>query len=51
MVWRLVLSQTPNHDPADQPLPGWVDTWIREYERGTDMTSFFGAAPSDIEER
>ena len=26
----------------DQPLPAWVDTWMREYDRGTDMTSFCG---------
>ncbi|MDH6246749.1 metal-dependent hydrolase [Mycobacterium sp. OTB74] len=44
MVYRLVLSQTPNHDPADQPLPEWADTWMRAYENGSDMTDFFGAA-------
>jgi hypothetical protein len=38
------LSQTPYHDPADQPLPDWADTWMREYDRGTDMTTFFGAS-------
>jgi predicted metal-dependent hydrolase len=43
MIWRLWLSQTPYHDPADQPLPDWADTWMREYERGTDMTTFFGS--------
>jgi len=42
MLWRLALSQTPHHDPADQPLPDWADTWMREYERGTDMTTFAG---------
>ncbi len=42
MLWGLALSQTPHHDPADQPLPDWVDTWMREYDRGTDMTTFFG---------
>jgi hypothetical protein len=51
MVWRLVLSQTPHHDPADQPLPAWIDTWMREYDRGTDMTAFFGVPPSDTAER
>ena len=40
MVWRLALSQMPNHDPAHQPLPGWADTWMSEYARGTDMTAF-----------
>ncbi len=43
MVWRLALSQTPHHDPADQPLPDWADTWMREYDRGVDMTTFAGA--------
>jgi hypothetical protein len=42
MVWRLALSQTPYHDPADQPLPDWADTWMREYDRGVDMTTFAG---------
>jgi predicted metal-dependent hydrolase len=42
MVWGLALSQTPHHHPADQPLPDWADTWMREYDRGTDMTTFFG---------
>lgn len=42
MVWRLALSQAPNHDPGDQPLPAWADTWMAEYERGTDMTTFAG---------
>lgn len=40
MVWRLALSQLPHHDPADQPLPAWAETWMREYDRGTDMTTF-----------
>jgi hypothetical protein len=40
MVWRLALSQGPNHDPGDQPLPDWAATWMAEYARGTDMTTF-----------
>jgi predicted metal-dependent hydrolase len=40
MVWRLALSQMPNHNPADQPLPDWAATWMSEYDRGTDMTVF-----------
>ena len=51
MVWRLWLSQTPYHDPADQPLPEWADTWMAEYDRGTDMTRFFGSfGPPDTAE-
>ena len=46
MAWRLALSKTPNHDPADQPLPDWADTWMREYDRGTDMTVFYGTDTS-----
>ncbi|PJE25589.1 MAG: hypothetical protein CK431_00460 [Mycobacterium sp.] len=42
MLWRLLLSQAPNHDPAEQPLPSWADTWMREYDQGTDMTKFVG---------
>lgn len=44
MIWRLALSQTPRHDPADQPLPDWADTWMRAYDRGTDMTTFSGSS-------
>lgn len=44
MAWRLLLSQTPGHDPADQPLPDWADTWMRAYDDGADMRSFFGTA-------
>ena len=51
MIWRLILSQTPNHDPADQPLPDWADTWMREYDRGSDMTTFFGSPPTGTAER
>jgi predicted metal-dependent hydrolase len=51
MVSRLVLSQTPHHDPADQPLPEWAGTWMREYDRGRDMTSFFGSPPAGTTER
>jgi hypothetical protein len=30
MGWRLALSQTPNHDPAHQPLPDWAQVWMAE---------------------
>ena len=42
MAWRLTCSQAPNHDPADQPLPAWADTWMRDYADGADMTSYYG---------
>lgn len=40
MAWRLALSQAPYHDPADQPLPDWAQTWMQAYDGGTDMTTF-----------
>ena len=46
MVWRLILSQTPHHDPAHQPLPASADEWMREYANGTDMTTYFGHPPT-----
>ena len=49
MVWRLALSQTPHHDPADQLLPDWADTWMREYDRGVDMTTFAGTTGRQAE--
>lgn len=45
MVWRLALSQAPNHEPGEQPLPAWADTWMAEYARGTEMTTFAGQPP------
>ena len=41
MVGRLIASQAPYHNPADQPLPEWAAVWMAEYERGVDMTTFF----------
>ncbi len=46
MVWRLMLSQTPHHDPADQPLPACAEQWMRDYDRGADMRTYFGRPPS-----
>jgi predicted metal-dependent hydrolase len=45
MIWRLALSQAPSHNPADQPLPQWADEWMRAYDRGADMTTYFGTPP------
>ncbi|CQD18487.1 metal-dependent hydrolase [Mycobacterium lentiflavum] len=52
MILRLIMSQAPYHNPADQPLPQWAAVWMAEYERGVDMTTFFdapakAAAPPD----
>ncbi|MES9537346.1 metal-dependent hydrolase [Actinomadura sp. NPDC000600] len=39
---RLLLSQTPHHRPADEPLPAWAETWFAAYDEGADMTRFEG---------
>jgi predicted metal-dependent hydrolase len=44
MLWHLVLSQTPHHDPADQPLPGLAFAWMQAYEDGAELIRF-----SDVE--
>jgi predicted metal-dependent hydrolase len=43
MVWQLVKSQTPGHDPAREPLPTWVDEWHAAYDAGADVTTYEGA--------
>jgi predicted metal-dependent hydrolase len=48
MVARLMLSQAPYHDPADQPLPPWAAQWAADYARGVDMTRYFDA-PAPVE--
>lgn len=48
MMWRLVLSQGPRHDPAVQPIPAWADEWMSAYERGSDMTAYFGMPPANL---
>lgn len=44
MLWWLLLAQNPIHDPNSQPVPESAGEWMREYERGTDMTAFCGTA-------
>ena len=44
MIWHLLLSQTPKHDPADQPLPGLAFAWMDAYAGGADLIRF-----SDVE--
>ena len=43
MVWQLAKSRTPGHDPADEPLPAWVDEWHAAYDSGADVTTYEGA--------
>ena len=48
---RLLLSQTPWHDPAKAPLPPWSHKWMASYAQGIDMTRFYGRPPSDLAQR
>lgn len=43
MIWQLAKTQTPSHDPADEPLPVWVDQWHAAFDAGDDVTSYPGA--------
>lgn len=40
MLWHLLLSQTPKHDPADQPLPALAFAWMGAYEEGAELLRF-----------
>ncbi len=40
---RVLLSQTPFHNPAKEPLPDFADRWIRRYDRGDDITHWYSA--------
>jgi predicted metal-dependent hydrolase len=44
LLYRLGLSQVPNHKPAGEPLPAFAETWLRRYDSGHDVTRFY--APS-----
>jgi predicted metal-dependent hydrolase len=38
---RVLLSQTPFHDPAHEPLPEFADRWFQRWERGGDVTRWY----------
>lgn len=38
---RVLLSQTPFHDPAHEPLPEFADRWFERWERGGDVTHWY----------
>ncbi|MCX6487811.1 MAG: metal-dependent hydrolase [Mycobacterium sp.] len=41
----VVASVMPGYDHDNQPLPQWADTWFDHWERGEDMTMFYGVRP------
>lgn len=42
---RVLLSQTPFHDPADQPLPEFADRWLERWNSGEDVTHWYTSQP------
>ncbi|MBX7430825.1 metal-dependent hydrolase [Mycobacterium sp. Y57] len=42
--WRVLLSQTPFHDPAAEPLPAFADEWLARWNRGDDVSRWYTAA-------
>ncbi|BBZ50952.1 metal-dependent hydrolase [Mycobacterium heidelbergense] len=41
---RILESQTPWHNPTDQPLPRFADRWFRRYNDGADIAHWYSAA-------
>jgi predicted metal-dependent hydrolase len=44
-VGRVLLSQTPFHDPANEPLPQFADHWFERWNSGGDVTRWYTASP------
>jgi predicted metal-dependent hydrolase len=42
-VSRVLLSQTPFHNPAHEPLPEFADEWFGRWDRGEDVTRWYSA--------
>ena len=40
---RVLMSQTPFHNPAHEPLPELADRWFRRWESGGDVTRWYTA--------
>jgi len=39
----LILSQNPYFDPAEEALPSFAGDWFDRYERGDDITHWYGS--------
>lgn len=48
MLWGALLSVTPGYDHANQPLPEWAAVWFEHWQRGEDMTMFYGVPPNAV---
>jgi predicted metal-dependent hydrolase len=41
---RVLLSQTPFHNPQQEPLPVFADRWFHRWDRGGDVTRWYTGA-------
>jgi predicted metal-dependent hydrolase len=41
---RVLLSQTPFHDPEHEPLPQFADRWFQRWDRGDDVARWYAGA-------
>jgi len=39
---RVLMSQTPFHDPARDELPAFADEWFRRWDEGGDVVRWYG---------
>ena len=44
---RVILSQAPHHDPAEQPLPEFAARWFARYEHGDDVCHWYWSSRID----
>jgi predicted metal-dependent hydrolase len=42
---RVLMSQTPFHDPANDRLPEFADLWFARWKAGGDVTSWYTSQP------
>jgi predicted metal-dependent hydrolase len=42
---RVLLSQTPSHNPAHEPLPKFADRWFARWNSGGDVTRWYTSQP------
>jgi predicted metal-dependent hydrolase len=42
---RVLLSQTPFHDPANDRLPAFADQWFARWKAGDDVTRWYTSQP------
>jgi predicted metal-dependent hydrolase len=40
---RVLISQTPFHDPAHEPLPEFADRWFDRYDSGGNVVRWYGS--------